>query len=207
MSNPWKRPFNFLNAYEPTALDGRSSKTVDTSPARPQKRQKVTGRDSAADGASVRKTLTKKRKVADPTFCVQLIISSDEDITVPAHSGKGLNRRKRLADPTFRLGTSSESKVGVVERRRERSKKCVTTKDKGLTKFLSLEAGHEMLQKRGNVVEVEDQHANRVAGDAMGVEKEVISRENEEFEDAKDERSDQEDDEDFVWERDWCRVM
>jgi hypothetical protein len=61
MSNPWKRPFNFLNAYEPTALNRRSSKTVDTSPARPQKRQKVTSRDSATDGASVRKTPTKKR--------------------------------------------------------------------------------------------------------------------------------------------------
>jgi hypothetical protein len=62
----------------------------------------------------------------------------------------------------------------VVKRRRKRSKKCVTTKDKGLTKSSSLEAGHEMLQKRGNVVEVEDQHANRVAGDATRVEEEAI---------------------------------
>jgi hypothetical protein len=174
MCNPWKRPFNFPNACEPTALARRSSKTVDTSLARPRKRQRVPGRDSAADGASVCKTPTKKRKIADPTF---------------------------------RLGTSSESEEVVVERRRKRINKRVRTKDKRLTKFLSPEAERETLQQRGDVIKMEDQHANREVGDAMGVEEEAIRRENEEHGDAKDERSDKNDDEDVVWERDWCRVM
>jgi hypothetical protein len=77
-SIPRKRPLDslsFLSAYsstEPAVFDQRSSKTVDSSTARLQKRQKLadsTSRDLEAEKTSVRKTGNRKRReIFDQTY-------------------------------------------------------------------------------------------------------------------------------------------
>jgi hypothetical protein len=187
-SNPRKRTLDsldFLSSYDdkqPSALDRRNSKTADPSRAK------------------------KRRKIADPTYRATKGISSEEDLTGAVEKKvlqkPIMKKRKRIADPTFRPGVSSDSEEGVVERPRKRSKKRVGTQGKGLPTSLSKNVGQKLRAES-------DMH--EMHGDAKDTEA-PVSREAEQrpYMQEVEERGvsgGDDDDEEFVWERDWCRVM
>jgi hypothetical protein len=110
-----------------------------------------------------------------------------------------MKKRKRIADPTFRVGLSSDNEEGVVERSRKRSKKPVRSKDKALPISPSKNVGQKLRAE------------SEMHGDTKDTEA-PISREDEqraymqEVEEAGVSGG-ANDDEEFVWERDWCMVM
>jgi hypothetical protein len=139
----------------------------------------------------------KRGNIADPTYRATKGSSSEEDLTGAVEEKvlqkPAMRKRKRIADPTFRLGLSSDNDEGVVERPRKRSKK--RSRNKGTSLPKSLPVG------------IESQGVIEKHGDAMEPEGEQLSGEDGVIGGAKEGRSIQDDEVEFVWERDWCRVM
>lgn len=208
-SNSRKRSpdnLDFLTTYDdmqPTALDRQSSKPANPSSAK------------------------KRRNITDPTYRASFSSSSEEDeagatkeeqvLEQPAHKTPA-KKRKRIADPTYRAYFSSSSeeetlslpRAGSLKRKvlgeQDPARRAATKKRKRMAAsmyraYFSSERGEEVLEP------ARKRHRKRVGivcGEGPGLS--VADVEDAQNAEEEDMRRDY-DDEEFVWERDWCRVM